>query len=124
MLKVYSHLGMATERVTRNLTGPEPLETVPKPKPFVTGSEPRNRETARKKLPEPWNRRKKNVWTRPKNRRPEPKPKPVQVNRPNGSMESEPEPVRVNRLNGSMESEPETVRVNWPSGSMEPEPEI
>ena len=63
----YMHLGMATERVTWNRTGAEPLETVPEPEPFATGSEPawtakswnrrkksfRNRETAGKKLLDP-----------------------------------------------------------------------
>ena len=48
---------MATEWVTRNRIDRKPLETVPEP--FARRAEPRNRETARKKLPEPWNRRKK-----------------------------------------------------------------
>ena len=43
---------MATEGVTRNQTGPEPLKTVPEPEPFATGSEPA-------RTVEPWNRRKK-----------------------------------------------------------------
>ena len=46
----YMLVVMATERVTRNRTGPEPLETVSESEPFATGSEPRNRETTGKKV--------------------------------------------------------------------------
>ena len=39
---------MATQRITRNRTGPEPLEIVLELGPFATDFEPRNRETAGK----------------------------------------------------------------------------
>ena len=117
---------MATGRVTRNRTGPEPLgtgsgtgtvcdrfrtapnrETVKPPE-----KSRRNRETAGK------NRRESGQKTRGL------EPEPVRENRSNGSMEPEPGPVRLNRLNGSMEPEPEPepgpVRLNRPTGSMEP----
>ena len=48
--QTYVYLVMATKRVTRNRTGPEPLETVSESEPFTKGSEPRNRETAGKKV--------------------------------------------------------------------------
>ena len=76
---------MATERVTRNRTGPEPLETVPESEPFATGSEPRNPETAGKKLLEPDLRTAgRFTWT-------------------TSSLESEPKLVRENRPSGSLE---------------------
>ena len=100
---------MATEWVTQNRTGAEPLETGTGTirDRFRTGP---NRGTVKppgKKVHEPdlrtvgWNRNRSNGSMEP-----EAKPGPVRVNRPNDSMEPEWGPVRVNRPSGSMEPEP------------------
>ena len=121
---------MATGRVTRNRTGPEPLGT-------GTGTGTvcdRFRTAPNRETVKPPEKSRRNRETAGKNRR-EPgqktrglEPEPVRENRSNGSMEPvlepEPGPVRLNRLNGSMEPEAGPVRLNRLNGSMEPEPPI
>ena len=78
---------MTTEQVTRNRTGPEPLETIPESEPFATGFEPG-------RTAEQLNRRKK---------LPESDQRTVgQFTQPNGSLELEPY-VHVTRPGGSLE---------------------
>ena len=105
--KLWLIVGMATGRVTRNRTGPEPLGTETVCDRFRTAPNCGTVKPPEKNLPEPWNRRKKLL---------EPDLRTAgQFTRTTGSLE----PVRVNRPNGSMEP----VRVNWPNCSLEPEPE-
>ena len=89
---------MATEQVTRNRTGVEPLETDPGIGMLATGSEPRNREPVGKKFPEPWNRRKKppgpdqRTADRFQGTAPKLGTGPERLTRPNGSLEPKSEP--------------------------------
>ena len=76
---------------------------------FRTGTEPRNRGPAGKKLPEPWNRRKNSK-----------KPDQRTADRLDRSGPGEPA-QRSNGTGWNRRTGPE--RVNRPNGSMEPEPE-